>query len=111
MGTFSSQICITANLSKHPAIDLPLGVSVINHARDLGLIFETKKRSVHNFERVTLMINNLPLNDPDYCGRLRDHLSVAPQSVDSRLKAIETDETNRRSQAELNKSLGKLRSQ
>lgn len=80
-------------------VDLPLEVSVINHARNLGRIFEFKKRSVHNFERVTLMINNLPLNDPEYCGRLRDHLSVAAQSVDSRLKAIETDEANRRSQA------------
>ncbi|MDD2742155.1 MAG: response regulator [Rhodocyclaceae bacterium] len=80
-------------------VDLPLEVSVINHARDLGRIFEFKKRGVHNFERVTLMINNLPVHDPDYCGRLRDHLSVAAQSVDSRLKAIETDEANRRSQA------------
>jgi cell division protein ZapA (FtsZ GTPase activity inhibitor) len=54
---------------------------------------------VHNFERITLMVNDLPLSDPEYCGRLRDHLSVAAQSVDSRLKAIETDEANRRSQA------------
>jgi DNA-binding response OmpR family regulator len=80
-------------------VDLPLEGSVINHARDMGRIFEFKKRGVHNFERVTLMINNLPVHDPDYCGRLRDHLSVAAQSVDSRLKAIETDEANRRSQA------------
>lgn len=80
-------------------IDMPLEVSVINHARDLGRIFEFKKRSVHNFEHVTLMINNLPIGDPDYCGRLRDHLSVAAQSADFRLKAIETEEANRRSQA------------
>jgi DNA-binding response OmpR family regulator len=79
--------------------NLPLEVSVIDHVRTQGRIFEFRKRSVHNFERVTLMINNLPLEDPEYCGRLRDHLSVAAQGVDSRLKAIETDEANRRSQA------------
>jgi DNA-binding response OmpR family regulator len=80
-------------------VNLPLEVSVIEHVRTQGRIFEFRKRSVHNFERITLMINNLPLDDPEYCGRLRDHLSVAAQGVDSRLKAIETDEANRRSQA------------
>jgi hypothetical protein len=79
--------------------NLPLEVSVIEHVRTQGRIFEFRKRSVHNFERITLMVNNLPLDDPEYCGRLRDHLSVAAQGVDSRLKAIETDEANRRSQA------------
>jgi hypothetical protein len=39
------------------------------------------------------------LAEPEYCGRLRDHLSVAAQGVDARLKAIETEEANRRSQA------------
>lgn len=79
-------------------VDLPLEISVINHVRDMGRIFEFRKRSVHNFERVTLMVNDLPLHDPEYCGRLRDHLSVAAQCVDSRLKAIETEETNRQTQ-------------
>lgn len=56
--------------------NLPLEVAVIEHVRDQGRIFEFRQRSVHNFERITLMINNLPLGDPDFCDRLRDHLSV-----------------------------------
>jgi cell division protein ZapA (FtsZ GTPase activity inhibitor) len=79
--------------------NLPLETSVIDHVRGLGRIFEFRKRSVHNFERVTLMINNMPLADPEYCGRLRDHLSAAAQVVDSRLQALETEAANRRSQA------------
>ena len=78
--------------------DLPLEVSVIEHVRDQGRIFEFRRRSVHNFERITLMVNNLPLDDPDYCGRLRDHLSVAAQGVDSRLKALQAEESSRRAQ-------------
>lgn len=78
--------------------NLPLEVSVIEHVRSQGRIFEFRRRSVHNFERVTLMINNLPLEDPDYCGRLRDHLSVAAQGADSRLKAVATEAANRRVQ-------------
>ncbi len=78
--------------------DLPLEISVIEHVRDQGRIFEFRRRSVHNFERVTLMVNNLPLENPDFCGRLRDHLSVAAQGVDSRLKALQTEAASRRAQ-------------
>ena len=78
--------------------NLPLEVSVIEHVRDQGRIFEFSRRSVHNFEHVTLMINNLPLEDPDYCGRLRDHLSVAAQGIDSRLQALQTKARNHRTQ-------------
>ena len=79
--------------------NLPLEISVIEHVRTQGRIFEFRRRSVHNFERVTLMVNNLPLEDPDFCGRLRDHLSVAAQGVDSRLKALHAEESSRRAQA------------
>jgi DNA-binding response OmpR family regulator len=88
--------------------DMPLEVSVIEHVRDQGRIFEFRRRSVHNFERVTLMINNLPTEDPDYCGRLRDHLSVAAQGVDSRLKALETEAANRRVQEGILSALGSI---
>jgi CheY-like chemotaxis protein len=79
--------------------DLPLEISVIEHVRDQGRIFEFRRRCVHNFERVTLMINNLPLENADFCGRLRDHLSVAAQGADSRLKALQSEDSSRRAQA------------
>ena len=85
--------------------NLPLEVAVIEHVRNQGRIFEFSRRSVHNFERVTLMVNNLPLDDPDYCGRLRDHLSVAAQGADSRLSALQIAENNRRAQSGIQSAL------
>jgi len=79
-------------------INVPLEVSVIEHVRDQGRIFEFRRRSVHNFERVTLMVNNLPIENADFCGRLRDHLSVAAQGVDSRLQALQAEAASRRAQ-------------
>ena len=78
--------------------NLPLEVSIIEHVRDQGRIFEFHRRCAHNFERVTLMVNNLPIDDPEFCGRLRDHLSVAAQGTDARLKALQTEESSRRAQ-------------
>ncbi|MDD5176225.1 MAG: response regulator [Sterolibacterium sp.] len=89
--------------------NLPLETSVLNHVRGLERIFEFHNRSVHNFERVTLMVNNMPLSDPDFCGRLRDNLSVAAQGADSRLQAIETTEVKNRSQAGILSALESLR--
>lgn len=89
--------------------NLPLETSVINHVQNMGRIFEFHSRSVHNFERVSLMVNNLPLNDPEFCGRLRDNLSVAAQGADSRLQAIETEEANRRNQAGILEVLASVR--
>ena len=78
--------------------NIPLEVSIVNHVRGMDRIFEFRNRSVHNFDYVTLMVNNMPLDDPDFCGRLRDNLSVAAQGADSRLRAIEVEQENYRSQ-------------
>ena len=89
--------------------NLPLEESIIEHVRHQGRIFEFSRRSVHNFERVTLMINNLPLDDPDFCGRLRDHLSVAAQGADSRLKALQSENGIHSALASVGHSLMELR--
>jgi CheY-like chemotaxis protein len=91
---------VSANGKNHP-----LEVAVIEHVRDQGRIFEFRQRSVHNFERVTLMVNNLPLDNPDFCGRLRDHLSVAAQGADSRLKALGAEAVIQKAQSGIRSAL------
>jgi len=85
--------------------NLPLEVSIIEHVRDQGRIFEFRRRSVHNFKHVTLMINNLPLSDPHYCGRLRDHLSIAAQAIDARLQTLQSEAASRLAQATFRSTL------
>lgn len=89
--------------------DLPLEASVLEHVRGMGRIFEFRNRSVHNFDRLTMVINNMPLNDPEFCGRLRDHLCIAAESAESRLKAIESEETNGRIQAGIRETIERIR--
>ncbi|HLA35438.1 MAG TPA: response regulator [Rhodocyclaceae bacterium] len=89
--------------------NLPLETSIMDHVRGMDRIFEFRNRSVHNFERVTLMINNMPLDDAEYCGRLRDHLSIAAECSEARLRAIEIETANRRNQAGIVKALETIR--
>jgi hypothetical protein len=53
--------------------NVPLEVSVLNHVRNSGRIFQFKSRCAFNYGRVTLMVNNMPLEDSDRCGRIRDN--------------------------------------
>jgi CheY-like chemotaxis protein len=71
--------------------DVPLEVSVLNHVRSSGRIFQFKSRCVFNYGRVTLMVNNMPLEDADRCGRIRDNGALLAEGADARLKAIELE--------------------
>ena len=97
----------TLTLSAQGA-DLPLETSVVDHVRTMGRIFEFQSRSVHNFDRLTLMINNMPLTDPELCGRLRDHLCIAAECAEARLKAIEAEEANRRTEAGIREAVERI---
>lgn len=71
--------------------NLPLEASVLSHVREAGRIFQFRSRCVFNYGRVTLMVNNLPLEDAERCGRIRDNGALLAEGADARLKAIEAD--------------------
>ncbi len=71
-------------------LNRPLEVSVIQHVRTLGSVFAFKNRAAFNYPNVTLLINNMPVEDNELCGRLRDHLAIAAESAHGRLDALQT---------------------
>lgn len=79
-------------------IDLPLEVSILNHVGTLDRIFEFRTRGVYNFENVTIMVHNMPIDDDVACGRIRDNLAIAAQGATARLKALAAEESSHRSQ-------------
>jgi hypothetical protein len=46
---------------------------VLNHVRESGRIFQFKSRCVFNYGQVTLLVKNMPLEDAERCGRIRDN--------------------------------------
>ena len=88
--------------------DVPLEVSVLNHVRESGRIFQFKSRCVFNYGRVTLMVNNMPLDDADRCGRIRDNGALLAEGADARLKAIEVEVLAARRRAGIELALPRL---
>jgi len=88
--------------------DVPLEVSVLNHVRGSGRIFQFKSRCVFNYGRVTLMVNNMPLDDAERCGRIRDNGALLAEGADARMQAIEAETLARRRRAGLEKALPRV---
>jgi CheY-like chemotaxis protein len=88
--------------------NVPLEVSVLNHVRDSGRIFQFRSRCVFNYGRVTLMVNNMPLDDAERCGRNRDNGALLAEGADARLKAIESDLLAQRRRAGIEAALPRL---
>ncbi|WP_412480926.1 response regulator [Azonexus sp. IMCC34839] len=71
--------------------NLPFEVSVLNHVSQSDRIFQFKSRCAFNYGHVTLLVNNMPLDDAERAGRIRDNVALLAEGADARVKAIETD--------------------
>lgn len=67
----------------------PLQASVLATLKDMGRIFELGSRAVINYSNISLLVQNLPTEDPDKVGRLRDHLAVLAESADTRIHGLD----------------------
>ncbi len=63
--------------------------SVLEHMADLGRIVDFSRRTAISYEHVTLMVTDMPLEDAERYGRLRDHLAILVESIDARVKALD----------------------
>jgi hypothetical protein len=88
--------------------DLPLEVGVLNHVRHSGRIFQFKSRCVFNYGQVTLLVNNMPLDDPERCGRIRDNGALLAEGADARLRAIEAEQSSLRRRAGIEAALPRV---
>jgi len=67
----------------------PMEVAVINHVRTLERVFQFKQRAVYNFDCITVMVTNMPFEDADRCGRIRDYLAIVAESANQKLAAFQ----------------------
>jgi DNA-binding response OmpR family regulator len=65
--------------------------SILGHTRCLQRIFQFHDRLAINYPRITLLVLDLPLHDPDRIGRLRDHLAILAEAASARLAAMASE--------------------
>lgn len=67
-----------------------LEASILEHTSGMDRIFQFRDRIAINFPSVTVVIQSLPLDDPERTGRLRDLFAIFVEAADARLQALET---------------------
>lgn len=69
----------------------PLEESVLNNIRESGRIVDLRQRTAINFERVSLVVKNMPTGEPERYGRFKDHLAMLLEGADARVMALDID--------------------
>lgn len=87
----------------------PLEVSILENMRHMGRIVEFRSRAVVNYDHVSLLVQNLPVSDPDRVGRLRDHLALLVEAADARVAALDAACTVTRQQSGIEGVVGGIR--
>lgn len=88
--------------------NVPIEGAVIEHLRAMGRIFEFRNRAVYNHEQITVLVNNMPLEDSQLCGRIRDSLATACQAASARLESLAHEESSRRNQNAVIEAFGSI---
>lgn len=97
-GVVQARIGDRAHVVSRAGVNLPLEVSVLNHVRGMDRIFEFRDRAVYNYDRITIMVNNMPVGDEMLCGRIRDNLAIGAQGAASRLESLEVEWKSKKNQ-------------
>lgn len=80
-------------LASHGGEPTPREVEAIHHVAGMGRIVEFRSRLSVSYEHVTLLLNNMPVNDAARIGRLRDHLAILAETLDFQMRSLMRDET------------------
>lgn len=82
----SQEGAITIN---HYGEATPLEISVMGQMARMGRIMQFKSRMSIAYPHVSLIVNDMPVEDADRSGRLRDHLAMLVEGAEARFQGIE----------------------
>lgn len=92
----------------HAGENWPMEIAVMNHVRNMGDVFQFKTRAVFNFGHISILITNVPINDPELSGRIRDNLAIVAESANAKLTAIQSGADKQHLRTEIAELIGGL---
>ena len=71
-------------------VENPLEDSVFEYVRSKGRLIDFGQRTAVNFPYVSIIVRNMPVDNPGFHGRIRDHVALIGQGADSKVKALQS---------------------
>lgn len=68
-----------------------LEAKVLRDYKSADKVFSFGGRTIVNTQRIILLVKNMPLDEPEKCGRLKDHLVMITDSTNKRLEHLEVN--------------------
>ena len=97
------------NMSSTQKQCTPLEIDLMAQIRGGDRIIHFGRRTAFNFDRISLIIKNMPRENEDKCGRLNDHIASLLNGAESRIESIDIEVRQRNDVLEeLQKALGKV---
>ncbi len=72
-------------------VENPLEQSVFDFVRSKGRLLDFGERTAVNFPYVVIIVRNMPVEDKDRHGRIRDHIALIGQGADTKLRTLMSD--------------------
>jgi len=86
----------------------PLQSAVMASLKDMGRIFQMRSRAVVNFPNVTILVENLPVDDEDALGRTRDNLAMLGETAETMVRGLNAMVERDRQQSGARRTMGEL---
>lgn len=85
-----------------------LQLQMFDSLKDMGRIYQIGQKLILNFEEITQIITNMPIEDEEKCGRLRDNLALILDNAIVRMKSLHMVEELKKILAETNAAINKF---
>jgi DNA-binding response OmpR family regulator len=66
----------------------PLETALLTKLKDQGRIYDFDARSIFNFDHISVLVKNMPLDEPDKYGRFKDNLALLVEGAEARIRTI-----------------------
>ncbi|TMO42942.1 response regulator [Pseudoalteromonas ruthenica] len=89
----------------------PIVVELFDMLKTRGRLHEFSQRLLVNYEKVSLLILNMPEKEPEKHGRIRDHVCFLVSVTEQQLTAIMTKQALQKRQAQLGEAVSRIEAQ
>jgi CheY-like chemotaxis protein len=88
----------------------PLEQDLLELTKDKGRFYDFGCRTICNFRQVSLLIKNMPLDDPERYGRLKDTVPFVLGATDEKIRSLDTHDSLLKQAESLNNTTSAIRS-
>lgn len=62
---------------------------IFQRTREIGRLFSFRRHMICNYDNFSVLINNMPIQDEELCGRIRDHVAMVAETGSAAVHGIE----------------------